>query len=93
MRNRVVITGLGCISPVGNDVSSMWSNIIAGKSGVGYITHYETERYKVKIAAEVKDFDGAALFGARDARRMDRFAQFALAASYQALKDSNLQIK
>jgi 3-oxoacyl-[acyl-carrier-protein] synthase II len=92
MRNRVVITGLGCISPVGNDVSSMWSNIIAGKSGVGYITHYETERYKVKIAAEVKDFDGAALFGARDARRMDRFAQFALAASYQALKDSNLQI-
>jgi 3-oxoacyl-[acyl-carrier-protein] synthase II len=92
MRNRVVITGLGCISPVGNDVSSMWSNIIAGKSGVGYITHYETERYKVKIAAEVKDFDGAALFGARDARRMDRFAQFALAASYQAVKDSNLQI-
>jgi 3-oxoacyl-[acyl-carrier-protein] synthase II len=92
MRNRVVITGLGCISPVGNDVSTMWSNIVAGISGVGNITHYDTERYKVKIAAEVKDFDGVALFGTRDARRMDRFAQFALASAYQALKDSDLQI-
>lgn len=92
MRNRVVITGLGCISPVGNDVPTLWRNIVAGNSGVGYITHYDTDRYRVKIAAEVKDFDGPALFGVRDARRMDRFAQFALAATYQAVKDANLEI-
>jgi 3-oxoacyl-[acyl-carrier-protein] synthase II len=92
MRNRVVITGLGCVSPLGNDVSSLWSNLLAGKSGVGYITHYDTSQFKVKIAAEVKDFDGVALFGTRDARRMDRFVQFALAATYQALKHSNLTI-
>lgn len=92
MRNRVVITGLGCISPLGNDVSSLWRNLLAGKSGVGNITHYDTSQFKVKIAAEVKDFDGVAIFGTRDARRMDRFVQFALAATYQALKHSNLTI-
>ncbi len=92
MRHRVVITGLGCISPLGNDVPTLWSNILAGKSGVGYITHYDTSQFKVKIAAEVKDFDGVALFGTHDARRMDRFVQFALAATYQALKHSNLTI-
>ncbi len=92
MRQRVVITGLGCVSPLGNDVSTLWSNILAGKSGVGYITHYDTSQFKVKIGAEVKDFDGVALFGTRDARRMDRFVQFALAATLQALKHSNLTI-
>jgi 3-oxoacyl-[acyl-carrier-protein] synthase II len=92
MRKRVVITGLGCVSPLGNDVSTLWSNLIAGKSGVGLITHYDTSQFKVKIAAEVKDFDGVALFGTRDARRMDRFVQFAVAATFQALKHSNLSI-
>ncbi len=92
MRKRVVITGLGCVSPLGNDVSTLWSNLLAGKSGVGLITHYDTSQFKVKIAAEVKDFDGVALFGTRDARRMDRFVQFALAATFQALKHSNLTI-
>lgn len=92
MRKRVVITGLGCVSPLGNDVSTLWSSLLAGKSGVGYITHYDTSQFKVKIGAEVKDFDGVALFGTRDARRMDRFVQFALAATYQAHKHSNLTI-
>jgi 3-oxoacyl-[acyl-carrier-protein] synthase II len=92
MRKRVVITGLGCISPLGNDVSTLWSSLLAGKSGVGFITHYDTTQYKVKIAAEVKDFDGVTLFGNRDSRRMDRFVQFALAATFQALKHSNLII-
>lgn len=92
MRNRVVITGLGCISPVGNDVPTMWANIKAGNSGVGYITHYDTEKFRVKIGAEVKGFDGPALFGTRDARRMDRFAQFAVAATNQALLESKLEI-
>src|SRR4030043_1013969 len=92
MRKRVVITGLGCVSPLGNDVSTLWSNILAGKSGVGLITHYDTSRFEVKIGAEVKDFDGVALFGMRDARRMDRFVQFAMAAAFQAVKHANLAI-
>jgi 3-oxoacyl-[acyl-carrier-protein] synthase II len=92
MRKRVVITGMGCVSPLGNDVSTLWSNILAGKSGVGLITHYDTARFEVKIGAEVKDFDAVALFGARDARRMDRFVQFALAAAFQAVKHARLAI-
>jgi 3-oxoacyl-[acyl-carrier-protein] synthase II len=92
MRKRVVITGLGCITPLGNDVSTLWRNIQAGKSGVGLITHYDTSQFKVKIGAEVRDFDAAALFGVRDARRMDRFAQFGLAATLQAVADSGLVI-
>ena len=92
MPERVAITGIGCISPLGNDVPTMWRNILAGKSGAGYITQYDPSEYKIKIAAEVKDFDGAALFGAREARRMDRFTQFALAAAAQALEDAGLDI-
>lgn len=92
MRKRVVITGIGCVSPLGNDVSSMWKNIRAGESGVGKITHYDTSRFDVKIGAEVKDFDGVAMFGVRDARRMDRFVQFALAATLQAVDHADLKI-
>jgi len=92
MRKRVVITGLGCISPVGNDVPTTWDNIIAGVSGVDTITHFDPSEYKCKIAAEVKGFDGAALFGSRESRRMDRFAQFALAAAEQARQDAGLEI-
>jgi len=92
MRQRVVITGMGCVSPLGSDVSTLWKNILAGKSGVGYITHYDTSKFDVKIGAEVRDFDGVALFGARDARRMDRFVQFALAAALQAVKNAGLEI-
>jgi 3-oxoacyl-[acyl-carrier-protein] synthase II len=92
MRKRVVITGIGCVSPLGNDVTTLWSNILAGKSGVGIITNYDTSEFNVKIGAEVKGFDAVALFGSRDARRMDRFVQFALAASLQAVEHSNLVI-
>ena len=92
MGKRVVITGIGCISPVGNDVSTMWSNLLAGKSGVGLITHYDTSQFDVKIAAEVKDFDGVAFFGSREARRMDRFVQFAMASALQAVSQANLVI-
>lgn len=92
MRKRVVVTGLGAISPLGNDVDSTWQGILAGRSGVDYITHYDTSDHKTKFAAQVKGFDGAAMFGAREARRMDRFAQFALAASIQAVQDAKLQI-
>jgi 3-oxoacyl-[acyl-carrier-protein] synthase II len=92
MTKRVVVTGLGCISPLGNDVLSTWQNLIAGQSGVSTITHYDTSDYKTKIAAEVKDFDGSAIFGKRKARRMDRCTQFALAAAQQAIMDAELEI-
>jgi 3-oxoacyl-[acyl-carrier-protein] synthase II len=92
MPQRVVITGLGCISPVGNDVETTWRNIVAGKSGAGLITRFNTEDFKVRIAAEVKGFDGGAIFGVKDARRMDRYTQFALAAALQAQEDADLEI-
>lgn len=92
MRNRVVITGMGCISPVGNDVQTMWNNISAGRTGIGNITQFNASEYKSKIAAEVKDFDAIALFGSREVRRMDRFTQFALAAAEQARQGANLEI-
>ncbi len=91
-RKRVVVTGLGCISPLGNDVPATWSQLVAGRSGIHRISHYDPSSFECQIAAEVNGFDGAALFGHREARRMDRFAQFAVAASGQALEDSCLDI-
>lgn len=92
MSKRVVITGLGCISPLGNSVDEAWQSLLAGKSGAGPITHFDASQHKTKFACEVKNFDPAALFGSREARRMDRFTQFALAASQQALAHSGLEV-
>ena len=91
-RKRVVITGLGTISPLGNDVDTTWQALLGGRSGIGPITLFDTSDIKYRIAGEVKDFDPLALFGAREARRMDRFTHFALAAAKQALDDSGLTI-
>jgi len=91
-RKRVVVTGLGCVNPLGNNVIDTWNALMAGKSGAGSITLFDASYHKTKFAAEVKDFDGAALFGKRDTHRMDRFVQFALAASLQALIHSELSI-
>lgn len=92
MRKRVVITGLGCISPVGNTVKESWDALLAGKSGAGMITLFDASKHKTRFAAEVKGFDGAALFGPRDARKMDRFTQFAVSATSEALKQAGLKI-
>jgi 3-oxoacyl-[acyl-carrier-protein] synthase II len=92
MRKRVVITGLGCISPVGNDVKTTWENILAGKSGGTRITLYDPSEFKNQIAAEVKDFDPVEEFGVKESRRLDRFSQFALVAAQEALEDSALPI-
>lgn len=92
MKRRIVITGLGCISPLGNDAISLWKNLLAGKSGVGRITHYDPSAFECQIAAEVKDFDPPALFGSREARRMDRYSQFALAAAGQAIEDAGIKL-
>ena len=92
MRKRVVITGLGCISSLGLNVNDLWENIIQGKSGVRPITRFDTEGFRTKIAAEVNDFDPVAFFGSREARRMDRFSQFAVAAALQAVENAQLKI-
>lgn len=92
MRNRVVVTGLGCVSPVGNNVNDTWEALLAGKSGAASITSFDASAHKTKFAAEVKGFDPVALFGTRDARKMDRFTQFATAATLEALGHASLSI-
>ena len=90
--NRVVITGLGVISPLGNDIDTFWKHLIQGKSGVGHITQFDTTDFAVKIAAEVKDFNPLDFINKKDARRMDRFVQFAVAASKMALEHAGLDM-
>lgn len=92
MGQQVVITGLGAITPVGNDVETMWQSLIEGRSGIGPITLFDPSELESRFAGEVKDFDPVALLGRREARRMDRFTHFALAAAGQALADARLQI-
>jgi 3-oxoacyl-[acyl-carrier-protein] synthase II len=83
---RVVVTGLGCVSPVGNDVPTAWKSICAGVSGVGRITAFDSTSYKTRIAAEVKGFEPASHFGRKDTRRMDRCTQFAAVAALEAAR-------
>ncbi len=92
MRNRVVVTGLGCVSPVGNNVKDTWEALLAGKSGAANITAFDASAHKTKFAAEVKGFEPVALFGTREARKMDRFTQFATAATLEAMAHSNFTI-
>src|SRR5512143_348129 len=92
MTRRVVITGLGAVTPLGNDVPATWSNVIAGRSGAGPITQFDASAYKTRFACEVRDFDVSSLLGKKEARRLDRFAQFAVSAAKQALDDSGLQV-
>ena len=92
MRNRVVITGMGCVSPVGNDVETSWKRVLNGESGVERITHFDVSDYKTKIAAEVKSFDPSDLISKKDMRRLDPVTQYALVASKQAIDDARLEI-
>jgi len=92
MRRRIVVTGLGCVSPVGITVDETWQALLAGKSGAANITLFDASRHKTKFAAEVKGFDGEALFGKREARKMDRFTQFAMAATLEALEQAKYSI-
>ncbi len=90
MRKRVVITGIGVVSPVGSDVETFWKNITSGKSGVGRITKFDPTDFPVQIAAEVKDFDPLKYFDKREVRRFDPFIQFAVAAADQAVKSAGI---
>ena len=89
---RVVITGMGAITPLGNNLADYWTGLINGKSGIGLITHFDACRHACRIAGEVRGFDPHDYVDRKEAKRMDRFAQFAVAASLQALQDSRLVI-
>ncbi len=91
-RRRVVITGLGIISPVGNTVADAWANILAGKSGITRISKFDPTPFASQVAGEVKDFDVSQYLNPKDARRMDTFIQYGLAAGIQAFKDSGLEV-
>ena len=90
MERRVVITGLGAITPVGNNTEEFWKNIKAGKCGIDEITAFDTTNYKVKLAGEVKNYNPEDYFDKRTAKRMDRFSQFAIIAAKEAWEDSKL---
>lgn len=87
---RVAVTGRGAISPIGHSAESMWESMVEGRHGIGPITQFDTQDFKVKLAAEVKAFDGPAVLGGGQAKRYDRFIQFALAAGDEAMADSGL---
>ena len=89
-RRRVVVTGLGCVSPVGNTVDTTWANLLAGQSGVGLITHFDASTFNCKIAAEVKGFDIESYMSAKEARTMDTFIHYGIAAAAQAVADAGL---
>ena len=89
-KRRVVVTGLGIVSPVGNDVATAWANIKAGKSGIGPITHFDASTFPTRIAGEVREFDPTAYVAAKDVKKMDPFIHYGIAASIQALADAGL---
>jgi len=89
-RRRVVVTGLGCISPVGNTVSEAWSNLLAGQSGIGPITRFDASAMSCRIVGEVKNFDLDSYISAKEARTMDRFIHYGIAAAAQAIQDAGL---
>lgn len=88
--NRVVITGLGAITPLGNNVNEFWENIVAGKSGAGHITKFDASKFKTQFACEVKNFDPEEYIAKKELKKYDLFTQYAIAASDQAIKDAGL---
>lgn len=90
MRRRIVVTGIGCLTPIGIGKEEFWSSLLAGKSGVDYITKFDTTDYPTKIAAEVKDFNPEDYIDKKEMKKMDRFTQFAVAASKMAMEDAGL---
>lgn len=91
-RRRVVVTGLGCVSPVGNTVPEAWANILAGKSGIGPITKFDASGFAAQIAGEVKGLDASALINAKEARTMDAFIHYGIVAAHQAYLDAGLPL-
>ena len=92
-KRRVVITGMGAVTPIGNDIPTFWSAIRAGKCGIGPITHFDTTDFKASLAAEVKDFQPELTIDKKEIRHMDRFTQFAVAAAHEAMADAGLDME
>lgn len=92
MSHRVVVTGMGVVTSLGKDLETFWDNLMSGKSGVSTVEAFDVSEYTTRIASSVKDFDPEERFGRKEARKMDRFVQFAVAAGEDALKDSGLKI-
>ncbi len=92
MTDRVVVTGIGLVTPVGSDRKSTWDGLLQGKSGIDYISLFDAEGFTSRIAAEVDDFDPAGLLGRKVAKRLDRFSQFAAVASLEALEDAGIDM-
>jgi 3-oxoacyl-[acyl-carrier-protein] synthase II len=91
-RKRVVITGLGAITPIGNTLAEYWEGLVTGRNGIGLITHFDASRHDCRIAGELKNFDPLSYLEKKAAKRMDRFAQLAVCATKQAILDSGLTI-
>jgi len=89
---RVVVTGMGVVTPLGHDLQTFWANITSGRSGVSRITTFDPSEFTTQIAAEIRDFDPERYMSRKDAHRMDRFAQFAVAAARSAIEDAKLEI-
>jgi len=91
---RVVVTGIGVVSSLGNDIDTLWANLTAGKCGIDKITHFDASLFDTQIAAEVREFNAAASFPSpKEARRTDKFAQFGIYAAHHALLDSGVDIE
>ena len=90
---RVVITGLGALTPIGNNIEEYWDGLVHGKSGSAPITYYDTEKFKTKFACELKNFNSEDFFDRKEARKLDRFAQYALVSSDEAILDSKLDLE
>src|ERR1700712_2895841 len=90
MLRRVVITGMGVVTGLGHTLEEFWGGLIAGKSGVGQLDLFDTTEFKVHFGGQVRDFDPAARFGVKEARHLDRFAQFAMWAAMSAVEDSGI---
>jgi 3-oxoacyl-[acyl-carrier-protein] synthase II len=90
MKRRVVVTGLGCVTPVGNDVATTWQALLDGKSGGAPVTHFDASAFKTRFACEVKGFDAGAYMDRKEAKRSDLYTQYAVAASVQAMQDAGL---
>ena len=92
-KRRVVVTGMGIISPVGNDLSTAWKNILDGVSGIGPVTHFDTTGYATRIAGEVRDFDPTQWIAPKEVKKMDPFIHYGIAAGVQAIRDAGLEIR
>lgn len=91
-KRRVVVTGMGIVSPVGNTLDSAWDSIVNGRSGIGPITHFDATQFATRIAGQVKDFDPTTWIGAKDAKKMDEFIHYGVAASFMAMDDAGLVV-